>query len=630
MVYFCNPDMLLQSKKLYFLFTLLILSSHFTLPAQAVFMPTISPGSIGKNETAELRLMVENARQVEEIVPPLLNDFIIVSGPNQESGMQSTNGITRQYIGYTYQLQPKKAGRFIIAGAIAKADGKTLRGKPVTLTVTKNSSGSQAAASPGFGGFSPFTEPVAQSSFNDFIIKKGENIAEKINKNIFIKVAVSKPACYVGEPVTVTYKLFTRLKSESSITKNPSFNGFSVIDLLPPGSNNYSVEKLNGREYNVYTLRKSQLYPLQPGNVELESAEVENNIHFIKEEYLNSHRNDLSDMFREFTQTAIPAEGIQDEKVSLQSKQAFIMVKPLPEKDKPVYFKGAVGNFFIDAGVERNSFTTDDAGNLKFAISGEGNMPMVISPDVNWPEGIEPYEPRTKEQLDKFSVPVSGTKLFEYPFTVAKAGTYILPAITFSFYSVKEGKYKTISTKPMSISVTKGVGKKPVIPAGNATAKNGNEPFFDTLLANRWLIVLPVAVLILAGLFIWLQKDKKRHRDWEAETKAGTAKELNEVQVNPLKLTEEKMAGQDTRGFYIALNSELRKFLSERLQIPLATLTKERITEEADKKGISVDAGLQIQRLLDDIEWQVYTPFAAEDKMQEMYNSAEAIVRQMP
>jgi hypothetical protein len=35
--------------------------------------------------------------------------------------------------------------------------------------------------------------------------------------------------------------------------------------------------------------------------------------------------------------------------------------------------------------------------------------------------------------LDKLVVPVSGTKNFEYNFTVAKAGSYEIPAIAFPF-----------------------------------------------------------------------------------------------------------------------------------------------------------------------------------------------------
>src|SRR4051812_39214577 len=112
--------MVLPLKKSSLLFILLLLY-QYTTQAQASFSATISPGSIGKNETAELRLMVDNAREVDEIIPPSLKDFIIVSGPNRETGMESINGNTRQYIGITYLLKPKTTGRFTIAGASAKA-----------------------------------------------------------------------------------------------------------------------------------------------------------------------------------------------------------------------------------------------------------------------------------------------------------------------------------------------------------------------------------------------------------------------------------------------------------------------------------------------------------------------------
>ncbi|MBC7886815.1 MAG: protein BatD [Ferruginibacter sp.] len=622
--------MILQSKKLCFSFILLTVVCQYTVLAQASFSAKISPGSIGKNETAELRLIIDNARQVDQIIPPSLNNFIILSGPNQESGMESYNGATRQYIGITYQLKPKSTGKFTIAGALAKADGKTLKSNPVTLVVTNQSQGTNPNnTSRALGHLSPFSEPAVQSSFNDFIIKKGENLAEKINKNIFIKVDVSKYSCYVGEPVVVTYKLYTRLKSESSITKNPSFNGFSVIDLLPPGNTYYSVEKLNGREYNVYTLRKSQLYPLQEGMVELESTEVENNIHFIKEEYFNRQRNGIADLFREFTQTTIPAEGMHDEKVTLQSKPVLIAVKPLPVKDKSPLFKGAVGNFTIEAALEKNNFTTDDAGKLHIAISGEGNMTMVIAPDIPWPNGIEPYEPGEKEQLDKLTVPVSGVKVFEYPFTATKPGNYNIPAVVFNFFDAREGRYKTVSTKPLSVVVTKGIGSKPVKVNEN-NIKTGKEPFFDLLLSNGWLIVISLAILALTGLFIRMRKEKKKYipalQPTENSGMHEDQKTIMHLRLNPLSLSEEKMISQDTRGFYQALNNELRKFLADKLQIPLATINKKRIAEEADKKGVAVATSLQIQQLLDDIEWQLYTPFAAEDKMQDMYNHADFIV----
>lgn len=629
MVYFYTRIMLLLSHKISFVFTLLLIGvCQYVSIAQASFTATISPGSIGKSETAELRLMINNARRVDQITPPSLKDFIIVGGPNQESGMENNNGVTRQYIGITYILQPKARGRFIIEPALAKADGKTLRSNRVTIEVTGNNPTANSNNNVPSGSY---YEPVVQSAYKDYILKKGENVYDKINKNILIKVDANKNNVYVGEPVVVVYKLYTRLKSESSIIKNPAFNGFSVIDLMPPGNTYYAIEKLNGREYNVYTLRKSQLYPLQSGTVELESAEVENNIHFIKEEFLNRQRNTLDDMFRDFTQTTIPAEGMYDEKVTLRSKPVFINVKALPEQDKPEIFNGAVGKFNLESSLEKTNFTTDDAGKLRVIISGEGNMTMINPPDINWPAGIEGFDPSAREQLNKYAVPVSGMKVFEYPFTVTKPGSFIVPPVSFCYFDAKQNAYKTISTKPFNIKVDAGSGKPPVFAKSNKT-KNEKGEFFEMLFTNRWLIIVPLAILLITGLFVWLKKENKKNTTPARSKKAPvstTVQAVAAIDFKPLSLSEEKLIQQDHKGFYEAINKEFRKFLADKLELPVETINKKKIAEAADKKSIPVSTCLQIQHLLDDIEWQLYTPFSDQDKMQEMYNTADAVVHTM-
>ena len=97
------------------LFIGILVICQYHLFAQAVFKVSIIPESIGKDETATLRLMIDNAKQVEQIKPPALGDFDVISGPNQESGMESINGVTRQYIGITYLLRPKSIGKFSIS-----------------------------------------------------------------------------------------------------------------------------------------------------------------------------------------------------------------------------------------------------------------------------------------------------------------------------------------------------------------------------------------------------------------------------------------------------------------------------------------------------------------------------------
>jgi hypothetical protein len=80
-----------------------------------------------------------------------------------------------------------------------------------------------------------------------------------------------------------------------------------------------------------YSLRQTQLYPLQAGNVELEPASVENEIHFVKEEYLKNSGGD--DLFGDFSSIAIPPDALVNEKVTLQSKPVMINVKPCQSRE---------------------------------------------------------------------------------------------------------------------------------------------------------------------------------------------------------------------------------------------------------------------------------------------------------
>ncbi len=622
--------MSLSLKKLLLLGILLPIMSQQTLLAQTRFTATISPSSIGKNETAELKLMIENAGQVEQLALPSLKDFIIVSGPNQESGIQNNNGVTKQYIGVSYQLRPKQKGNFTIGPASVKADGKILRTNAVTIEVTNSSATNKRnGGSSSLNPFSFFDEPVQQQADNrDFILKKGENIAAKIDKNIFIKVDVDKTSCYIGEPIVVTYKLFTRLKSESNITKNPSFNGFSVIDLGQPGSSFYSIEKLNSRAYNVYTLRKSQLYPLQAGAMDIETVEVENNIHFIKETFLRSHQVNADDISN-WERTGIPSEAMQDEKVTLQSKPIVIMVKPLPDTNKPASFRGAVGSFTLQTAVEKNNLFTDDAGKLQLVIVGQGNINLVNAPEIAWPQGIESYEAKITESLNNQAVPITGSKNFEYPFTVAKEGTYTLPAVEYSYFDPLLKKYKTITSKQIVITVTKGTGKTTAA-KNDMINKNSNGHFTDTLFTNRGWFIFPVAFLIFAGLFFWIKSENNKEKAQAIALKEKEIKpvmaELANVPVNPLIDTEAMLVQHNSKGFYEALNKELRKFLAGQLNVAVESINKKCIAEELDKKGVAVGTGLQIQQLLYDVEWQLYTPFTDENKMEEMYQAANTIV----
>ena len=628
--------MKLSSRKIFLLVIAICFYSVSTF-AQVNFTATISPSVIGKDETAQLSFTVENAQQVEKIDPPVLKGFQIVSGPNQQSSFQSINGVTKQSIGVSYLIRPTATGNFTIGEATATINGKTLKSNKVTLKVTKEAQGNSNNQNQGFSFSSPFSnmpgfdEPARPTTFSDYILKDGENVQKKIDKNIFIKAIANKTTCYVGEPIIVTYKLYTRLKAESNITGSPSFNGFSVIDIAQPNDGTPTVEKLDGREYNTYTMRKVQLYPLQSGKFDLDAMQSDNTIYFIKDAYAKQQEGNEEAMLDNFSASAIPANAVTTEHVTLSSKPVSITVKELPTKNKPVSFKGAVGDFTINAYVEKNNFTTDDAGKLIISVSGAGNMTLLNAPEISWPNGVDGFEPKTTDGLNKITVPISGTKVFQYQFTISKAGNYILPAVDFSFFDIKSGNYKTLSTKPIPIRVSQGSGNYTMPP--NSTFNNSTEKKNPFGLQNfRWLIVSAIGIFVSGGLFFYLRHENKKVKETivakkELPVENNTQQKI--IPVHPLALTQARLIENDGKRFYTTLNNELKQFLAIRFGLLPEAINKKIISDEMDKNGIAFTTSLSVQKLMDAIEWQLYTPFTDHDKMEKMYSEANMLIHKL-
>lgn len=600
--------------------------------AQVKYKASIIPSQINKDEYATLRLEIVNGANIQQIKPPVLKDFNVVSGPNQETGMNTVNGVGNIYMAVSYVLQPKRAGKFIIGESAVVVAGKEYKSGPMKLVVKNESGRTQSGqASPAFSN--PFLDPLPAApkpaeTYSDYILKKGENVPEKVSKNMQLRLQTSKTSCYVGEPVVATYKLFTRLKSESKMTKAPSFNGFSVIDMMRPDESEQGVERLNGREYNVYTVRKSQLYPLQDGDIELESATLDNRIQFIKDGAQISGMDDFFDGF------GGNPDAIVTQTVSLSNKPVSIHVKPLPEAGKPASFNGAVGNFKITSALEKNNFGSDEAGKLTITVSGNGNLQLITAPEIAWPQGIEAFDAKVQDDIDPMTIPVSGSKTFVIPFTVNTAGEYSIPAVRFSYFDPAKAAYKTDSTRPISFTVTKG-STKPVYDIDTLSQKKP-ESISKKIFSHREWIIGVIALLIISGLYFWSRSDSKTKVKKQAkeETKKETEEPVNlplqvvtEKSQNPLYKTEECLNSTDCTQFYTLLNGELKEWLAERFSPDLQAVNAKKITAAFDKAGIDNAVTLELQQLMQEIEWQLYTPFERSDMMSDLYSRAQSVIQ---
>jgi len=118
---------------------------------------------------------------------------------------------------------------------------------------------------------------------------------EEIAKNLFIRAVVDKRKTYLGEQVTVTYKLYTRLNiaAQMSISKLPQYQGFWAEELETSNNITFATEVIDGKQYRVGVLKKAALFPTQTGKLEITPFELTVPIQLRR----NRNRNNFFDDF---------------------------------------------------------------------------------------------------------------------------------------------------------------------------------------------------------------------------------------------------------------------------------------------------------------------------------------------
>ena len=345
------------------------------------------------------------------------------------------------------------------------------------------------------------------------ILLPWEDVNKRIKENMFVKVETNKKQCFIGEPLLVTYKLYTRLQSHSSVVDAPTFTGCSVVEMTTNEQKEEDVT-LNGKPFRTYIIRKVQLFPLQEGALQLGCATLDNEVEFYRK------------------QTA----GYQNitQKVKLTNDPVSVQVVPLPSDSAQHLFTGVVGKFFIIAKVSKTVDTANDNNSLELKITGNGNFMNMVCPTVVWPSTIQGFEPQSSELLDKLSFPVLGQKVFNIPFTCKKVGEAIIPAITFTYFDVETKKYVSSVTDSIHITV------KPEIPLIDESKLSPE----ITNIQYLWIIPVLAGVVGLVFLLFSVKKKKVSSIDSEtvvAETSVEGAKKVDyESQLSALVFIQDR------------------------------------------------------------------------------------------
>ncbi|WEK36639.1 MAG: BatD family protein [Candidatus Pseudobacter hemicellulosilyticus] len=441
------------------------------------------------------------------------------------------------------------------------------------------------------------------------ILRRGETAEGKLRGNLFLGGEASKKSCYVGEPLMVVFKAYTRVNSASQVVRRPSLAGFSVLEMVDDYEDKQTIERVNGQLYYTDLIRKVHLFPLQEGVFTLDEAEVESVVHFVR------------------TDGDYPAP--YDYKLTLHSAPLTITVKPLPENGQPEHFAGAVGRFGVEVFAPVKPIRAGELVKIQVVIRGSGNFSLLTPPEVAWPAGVDTADPVVRELVNKYQFPLQGTKTFEYSFAAPDTGLYTIPAIHLPYFDPETAQYHIASSQPLTIRVTPGITREELDSRKkgiNEDQAGGSMPrhyyFFGTL----------VALIVCWVLYQLLQLQRTRRLQLQAQqlpaTVAGDEPALpavHELLLPAVRALEQ----EDHFRFYQALEQAFWEFAAIYLEIPPSSLNKQQLQHRLAAKGAAPEQVAGFIAVLQECEWAAYAPAGERREAGALLKEAETILLQL-
>jgi BatD DUF11 like domain len=386
------------------------------------------------------------------------------------------------------------------------------------------------------------------------LLKNGENAEAKAKEYLFCKIETDKTSAYVGEPIVVTYKLYSALNSNSYISNTPNYDGFSTYEVKL--KTNKELVKIKGVDYNCHTIKELQIYPTASGQYTLHPMTVYNDVTLKK--YLG--RKDIKDIqdMLQHPEDYEPKYEMVKLQTTFTTNAVTITAKPLPSTTNK--YNSAVGKFRLTASVDNKNPAINESVVVSYTLNGKGNMQMINEMPVAFPNTIEVITTSIEDQIDSNAVPFEGKKIFKYTIIAKDSGKIKLPKCSFVYFNIATGKYETTIADSMILDVKKEVKKNKIVT--NENERVSPIPWYQN---KDSLIVIGFIIAVLVGVGIYFSRKKKR-----AVVMAPPVVEVVE-EVKPFVQTKNAIALNKQQQALVYLRSELLEAVAKKIKMPNGT-----------------------------------------------------------
>ena len=322
--------------------------------------------------------------------------------------------------------------------------------------------------------------------------------ASKNGAPFIVDMNISKTHLKVGESATLKIKFKQRFdaKADRVTLSEPKIDNFWIKKTTTPKHYQEGNYMVNEYDYLIFAQKEGKFH-IDPIVANIGKA-------------IQTHSNDPF-----FNDPIFNAFNTQIRWSKIASNSLDVSVDPLPQNLE------LFGDFTISATVDKHTVYANKPINLTIHVSGKGNIDDVQKFDINIPNAVV-YADKPKIKSGIINGKYGGD--FFQKIAIVSDSNYTIPAISLRFFDKTNNNVKTISTKPIQISVigssSKGTLQEPKIEtATGVKSLSQNTPKVITKIVKKeqnpftkWLFMLFGLILGVALTLAWLKLKKPNQK----------------------------------------------------------------------------------------------------------------------
>jgi len=494
---------------------------------------------------------------------------------------------------YTYILMPQKTGTFQIGPFAFPVKSDIFKSKKLIAHVISS---------------------VENKNLKTDPLSREEQFRAK--DNIFLLIATGKNKVYLNETfpfaVGLYYKDVPITDIEYPVIEQ---KGLSVGEFNIPQT---SRKDIKGYAYRIITY-KNKAFATKPGVLRLGPATIMCKVQ-------KSSPGSLSG-------------SVKKTPLNLESTVKDIDVLPLPRKEMPDDFSGAVGDFKFKATANPVGYVNiGDAITITMEITGTGNFDIMTAPSAKEKKDLILYDPTLKSQSET-------SKVFEQIVVPNSIEVKQIPKVRFTFFNPKTAKYEIIEQGPYKISVFEAKKskkaqiieeskKKITEPEKEAIGKDiiyikdfaGRFNKADTYLyQNKQFLLFHVIPLLI---YISTLVTYTRYQKLKSDIKYARNKFAYKKAIKNFKTAKNLMDANKAEEFYACLYMSVQEYLGDKLNLPPGGITAGIADTILKKKGVDRQGLLMVKSFFHDSDIARFTPAHSELKnMLVIFDRAEKIAK---